>query len=192
MGMWPPRGFTRSFQLMSSDRVRSHERVSLAVAWSVDPKTMEWPIQIQIDQDEPVSLPQVRLVTDPRLEPPTERLVELVKRLEHAVKQVKTKHYADAVADTALLAHGKEADADFIYNSACVHALAIAQVRQDSTLTEAEREELGERYANQAVELLRQAVAKGFNDVAHIKQDEDFDSLRQRADFQKLLGEFGK
>jgi hypothetical protein len=39
------------------------------------------------------------------------------------------------------------------------------------------------------MKLLRDAVGKGFTDVAHMKKDTDLDPLRQRQDFQKLIAE---
>ena len=39
------------------------------------------------------------------------------------------------------------------------------------------------------MKLLREAVSKGFKDVAYMKKDTDLDPLRQRDDFQKLVGE---
>jgi tetratricopeptide (TPR) repeat protein len=47
----------------------------------------------------------------------------------------------------------------------------------------------GEHYAVQAVELLRQAIAQGYKEAAVLKTDRDFNVLRQRPDFQKLLVE---
>ena len=46
-----------------------------------------------------------------------------------------------------------------------------------------------ERYARRAIALLRQAVAAGYQDAAHMKKDPDLDSLRGRDDFEKLLKE---
>jgi hypothetical protein len=37
--------------------------------------------------------------------------------------------------------------------------------------------------------MLRDAVAKGYKDAAHMKKDSDLDPLRKRDDFQKLLAE---
>ena len=37
------------------------------------------------------------------------------------------------------------------------------------------------------MKMLREAVSKGFKNVAHMKRDTDLDPLRQREDFQKLL-----
>jgi serine/threonine protein kinase len=38
-----------------------------------------------------------------------------------------------------------------------------------------------------AMKLLRDAVAKGFKDAAHLKKNSDLDPLRGREDFQKLV-----
>jgi hypothetical protein len=39
------------------------------------------------------------------------------------------------------------------------------------------------------MKLLQQAVAKGYQDAAHLKQDTDLAPLRDREDFKKLLAE---
>jgi hypothetical protein len=44
-------------------------------------------------------------------------------------------------------------------------------------------------YASQAMGFLRQAVDKGYKDAAHIKNDTDFDPIRNREDFKRLLAE---
>ncbi len=38
-----------------------------------------------------------------------------------------------------------------------------------------------------AVELLRQAVAKGYKDIEHLKKDDDLKPLREREDYKKLV-----
>jgi hypothetical protein len=43
-----------------------------------------------------------------------------------------------------------------------------------------------------AVGALRQAVAKGYQDSAHMQKDTDLDPLRGRDDFQTLLAELEK
>jgi pentatricopeptide repeat protein len=45
------------------------------------------------------------------------------------------------------------------------------------------------KLAEEAIALLKQAVAKGFRDVAHMKKDKDLDALRARADFKKVIAE---
>jgi hypothetical protein len=39
---------------------------------------------------------------------------------------------------------------------------------------------------------LRQALAKGYQDAAHMQKDTDLDPLRGRDDFRKLLAELDK
>ena len=39
------------------------------------------------------------------------------------------------------------------------------------------------------MKLLRDALGKGYKDVAHMKKDTDLDPLRQRDDFQKFVVE---
>ena len=47
-------------------------------------------------------------------------------------------------------------------------------------------------YADQAMAMLRAAVAKGYKDAAHMKKDKDLDALREREDFKQLLAELEK
>ena len=46
-----------------------------------------------------------------------------------------------------------------------------------------------QKYLNEAVELLRRAVAKGYKNVEKLKQDASLDCLRGRDDFQRLIAE---
>jgi tetratricopeptide (TPR) repeat protein len=50
----------------------------------------------------------------------------------------------------------------------------------------------GERYAVQAVKLLRQAVREGYRDTLYLKEGADLAPLRQRDDFKKLLADLEK
>ena len=49
-----------------------------------------------------------------------------------------------------------------------------------------------EKDAQRAMNLLRQAVAKGFKDDTYMKEEKDLDSLREREDFKKLIAELKK
>jgi tetratricopeptide (TPR) repeat protein len=73
----------------------------------------------------------------------------------------------------------KSSSPSVVYNCACVYALIHAKTKDD-------------KHAARAVALLRQAVAKGFRDVAHMKKDADLDSFRERHDFKDLLAELEK
>jgi hypothetical protein len=43
------------------------------------------------------------------------------------------------------------------------------------------------RYADEAIATLRQAIDAGYQDLARIREDPDWDSVRSRPDFQALL-----
>jgi serine/threonine-protein kinase len=87
--------------------------------------------------------------------------------------------HATATAAAEELVKGSPA-ADLLYDAACVFALSAAKAGDAA---------LAERYAARAVALLREAVARGYRDAAHIQKDNDLDALRGRPDFQKLLAE---
>jgi tetratricopeptide (TPR) repeat protein len=99
-------------------------------------------------------------------------------RLQRALSLAHSGDHAVAVAEANALAEAKNGQALILYDTACVCALASSSLKGDT--------KLAERYASRAVELLRQAVAKGYKDVAHMKKDTDRDGLRGREDFKKL------
>jgi eukaryotic-like serine/threonine-protein kinase len=68
------------------------------------------------------------------------------------------------------------------YFSASGYALLSASGEKDGR----------EKDALRAIELLREAIAQGYDDVADMKQDTDLDSLREREDFKKLVSELEK
>jgi tetratricopeptide (TPR) repeat protein len=78
--------------------------------------------------------------------------------------------------------------ADLLYEAACVYALVAAHAEkaprppQTSSLR-------AEQHARRAMALLRDAVAKGYRDVAHLRRDPDLDRLQVRADFQQLVAD---
>jgi hypothetical protein len=77
----------------------------------------------------------------------------------------------------------KNANAVTLFNAACIFALAAG--RSEEPAASLSKEECAKR----AVALLRQAVAQGFNNVEHMKRDDDLTALRQRDDYKKLLAE---
>jgi tetratricopeptide (TPR) repeat protein/energy-coupling factor transporter ATP-binding protein EcfA2 len=95
---------------------------------------------------------------------------------------VRRKEYAKAVQAAEKLA-GIAEKARELYNAACAFALCVPL---------ADKDEAKERLAIRAVELLRQAVAKGYKNIANMKQDADLDALRQRDDFKKVLADLEK
>jgi tetratricopeptide (TPR) repeat protein len=85
-----------------------------------------------------------------------------------------------ATADAEELLKADSLNGDALYEIACLFSLTIAKAKEPAQ---------AERYANRAMTVLRQAVAKGYTDIGHMKKDSDLDPLRKRDDFQKLLRE---
>jgi tetratricopeptide (TPR) repeat protein len=84
---------------------------------------------------------------------------------------------AEAAREAVELAADPAATAGTVYDCAC--ALALASAAPDSPAADA--------LAARGVELLRQTLAKGFNNVPHLLADPDLAPLRRRADFAELL-----
>jgi hypothetical protein len=75
------------------------------------------------------------------------------------------------------------------YDAACAVAQCIPIVEKLERLDPAQRRAAVQFYADRAMVILRDAVANGWKDAAHMKEDTDLDGLRQREDFQQLLNE---
>jgi tetratricopeptide (TPR) repeat protein len=97
-------------------------------------------------------------------------------RLQQARSLVHAGEPAQALRQAAEMLQEKNPPAQMLYDLACVHTLCAAATKKEET-------------AAKAVDLLRQAVANGYNNVDHLKMDSDLDALRRREDFKKLLGE---
>jgi tetratricopeptide (TPR) repeat protein len=74
-------------------------------------------------------------------------------------------------------------DAESLHSAACFRAVTAAVLDATEESEEATAE------ADLAMNWLTKAVAAGYGDAAHMKQDKDLDSLRDREDFTKLLVE---
>jgi hypothetical protein len=77
------------------------------------------------------------------------------------------------------------------YDAACFLGRCIPIVARHGKLDDQQRQAAVQFYADAAMQLLAEAVSRGFKDVAHMKKDTDLDPLRQREDFQKLVAELG-
>jgi serine/threonine-protein kinase len=76
-------------------------------------------------------------------------------------------------------------DAAFLYDAACCRAVTAAVLRATNISPEGAKSAAAE--ADRAMDWLNKAVAAGYADIAHVEQDKDFDALREREDFQKLV-----
>ncbi len=68
-------------------------------------------------------------------------------------------------------------------------ARCVALAGKDESLPEARRRELARAYGDRALDLLRQAVARGYKDANHLRRSPELEPLRSRDDFKRLLGE---
>jgi hypothetical protein len=68
-------------------------------------------------------------------------------------------------------------------------AQCVPVVEKDDKLDAAKRQAEMAIYADQAMAMLRDAVAKGYKDIEHMKKDKDLDALREREDFKKVVAE---
>jgi serine/threonine protein kinase len=78
------------------------------------------------------------------------------------------------------------------YDAARALARCIRSVWKDQKATQEARDAQARFYGDEAMKMLRDAVAKGYKDAAHIRKDPEFGPLQLRADFQKLLAEVEK
>jgi hypothetical protein len=88
------------------------------------------------------------------------------------------------------VAEKKAVTGNLLYDAAVVHAVATAACAK-AELPQAERDQLSQRYAGRAVELLTRAHAGGYfklpANLERLKKARDLEPLRSRADFQLLL-----
>lgn len=75
------------------------------------------------------------------------------------------------------------------YDAARVLARCIPVAAQRDSLNAAEREEAATFFGDAAMRQLRDAVSKGFKDVAYLKEDTDLAPLLQRGDCRELVAE---
>jgi serine/threonine protein kinase len=92
----------------------------------------------------------------------------------------------DAVRKIRNLGWDPAADA---YGAAWTLAWCVPIVEKDDNLDAPKQQAEMQFYADQATAMLRDAVAKGYKDVEHLKKNKDLDVLREREDFKKLVAE---
>jgi serine/threonine protein kinase/Flp pilus assembly protein TadD len=78
------------------------------------------------------------------------------------------------------------------YHATRLLARCAGLAEKDAGLAEEQRRPLAHEYAKQAVQMLREAIRRGYKDVRFIQDDRILDVLRDREDFQQLLAELEK
>ena len=85
---------------------------------------------------------------------------------------------------------GWEAKSD-AFMAACAYSSCVAALEGQAGLSAERRAEQSRLFSERAIAALRLAVAKGFSEIRHVKEDEDLRPLRDRKDFQELVAEMG-
>jgi tRNA A-37 threonylcarbamoyl transferase component Bud32 len=81
----------------------------------------------------------------------------------------------------------KRVDAVSLYNAACFRSATAAVIRAADQTPAGSKQ--AEAEADRAMAWLKQTIAAGYKDAAHIAKDKDLDALRSREDFKKLLAD---
>ena len=81
----------------------------------------------------------------------------------------------------------KRIDAGSLYDAACMRGVTAAVIRAADKSPKGIKEADAE--ADRALVRLKQAIAAGYQNAAHMNQDKDLDALRGREDFKKLFAE---
>ena len=110
-------------------------------------------------------------------------------RIQRILILARLGEHQSAAAALKELAGRKDIPPADLYQCAAASALCSAAVRQDLEVSPAVREKLAEEYAHDALRLLRDAIAGGYRDAEHMKQDKDLDAVGEREEFKKLLAE---
>jgi hypothetical protein len=80
-----------------------------------------------------------------------------------------------------------------LYTFAYAYALSSSAAANDARLPPSERTKLADKYGQRSVEMLSKARATGYfqnpGRLARMKEDDDLDAIRDRADFKKLLAD---
>jgi hypothetical protein len=97
--------------------------------------------------------------------------------------------HVQAAKEALAVARKENLNSMNLYNLACTLLRASTAADRDTNLSPADRTRLKAQYADQAMDFLRQAAAKGWRNLDVIKKDTDIDALRAREDFQKLLAD---
>jgi serine/threonine protein kinase len=102
-----------------------------------------------------------------------------VVRLGRANTLVRCGKPAEAVVEADAVAQANGVPFHLLYGAACIYALASSAMTEDTAKQE--------RYAVRAVELLGNAIDRGFKDAEKLQKDSDLERLKLRADYQKVM-----
>jgi serine/threonine protein kinase/tetratricopeptide (TPR) repeat protein len=118
----------------------------------------------------------------------TNRQLELMLSLARCGQHAKAAELADAIRKAT------SGDPAFLFSAACGYALSIPAVapgKENDKLTSDERA-LQQRYADKAMDTLREALAKGFDDPVTLETDPDLAPMQNDPRLKELLAKMKK
>ena len=74
-----------------------------------------------------------------------------------------------------------------LYDVACDLALCVPLMAKGKSTLGAEEQAERQKWIDQTIEVLREAVTAGFKDFDHMRTDPDLDAIREHAEFQGLF-----
>ena len=121
------------------------------------------------------------------LEQPADVLPALLEL--RGTESVQAGRAADAVGAVAKLRELGTATADQLYNAACVYSLCAAAIKpeKDQDALTAEQTAARQQHIADALATLREAVAAGYNDFAHMQKNPDLAPLHDLPEFKALF-----
>jgi serine/threonine protein kinase/tetratricopeptide (TPR) repeat protein len=115
--------------------------------------------------------------------------VAVTARIGRAVTLAIEGNHARAAAEAESLARRQNLTPVHVYDIAGLYSMTSAAAERDPKLSAADRTRLKARYADRAMEYLRDALSRDYGNPGVLKGDSDLDPVRSRADFRKLLAD---
>ena len=119
------------------------------------------------------------------LEQPAEVLPVLLEM--RGTQSVQAGRAADAVQAVSKLRELGTATAGQLYNAACVYSLCAVAIKPDPDALTVEQSAARQQHIAAALATLREAIAAGGKDFAHMQKDPDLTPLRELPEFKALL-----
>jgi serine/threonine protein kinase len=113
--------------------------------------------------------------------------VAMTARIGRAATFSAEANHARATDEAEALAKEQNLSAVHVYDIACLFSRSAAAAERDPKLSPADRTRLKARYADRAMDFLRDALARGYRHPIAMRTDIDLDPLRSRDDFRKLI-----
>jgi hypothetical protein len=115
--------------------------------------------------------------------------VAMTARIGRAATFAAEGNHARATDEAEALARQQDLIPLNIYDIACLYSRSSAVAERDPKLSPAERTRVKARFADRAMDFLRDAAARGYGHPIAMRTDHDLDPLRARDDFRKLLAD---